>query len=197
MRESLGQEPQWNAGRRARSVFERAPHASAVVGDIAPFGVLLPFCCRKRVEKSFVACRVLILTVPVLHCRDRLTKIGKAVKCLGMACSILGARTKSAARERESISPLPPTRAARGGEGSGVGGTFFGRLRAPEAFWFVPQRAAHLVRGEVQGQARKSPPPLTPPRHSLTRIGGGEMGAPRERKFLASAPPSGTEKPLP
>jgi hypothetical protein len=49
MRESLGQEPLWNAGRRARSV-ERAPHLQVRwLVEIAPFGVLLPFL-------SFVPC---------------------------------------------------------------------------------------------------------------------------------------------
>src|ERR1700739_1508870 len=43
MRESLGQEPLWNAGRRARPAG-RALHLQVRwLVEIAPFGVLLPF----------------------------------------------------------------------------------------------------------------------------------------------------------
>jgi hypothetical protein len=82
MRESLGQEPLWNAGRRARPAG-RAPHRKVrrLVNCAVPaFRFLFSF-------RLFVFVPRLIVMVSALHCRDDLTKVGLAVRFFGLACS--------------------------------------------------------------------------------------------------------------
>jgi hypothetical protein len=140
---------------------------------IAPFGVLLPFCCRKRVEKSFVACRVLILTVPVLHCRDRLTKVGIAVSFWDWrARKTRGANKKRSARTGLLFLPSRPRAQRVVGRGRGWG-----------ALWHV-RRLGHFARvhrslcsRRIERTRKKEPPTPNPSPPFAGANGGRGKGA--------------------
>ncbi len=120
--QSPWREPQWNAGRRARPAG-RAPHLASAELRLAPFGVLLPFL-------SFVLSFVFGFRAapdrdgsgpPLPGSSDKGRECGEVFGTGVLNSS--GANQKTH-RENENLFPLPPTRAARGGEGLGVGGTF-------------------------------------------------------------------------
>jgi hypothetical protein len=77
---------------------------------------------------------------------------------------------------KRSVSPLPSPRAQHGGEGSGVGGRACGTLRA-----------------------KRSTPHPSPPRHSLSLVGGGSAPSLALRQStncrqLQSAGPDGGDR---
>ncbi len=154
--QSSWQEPQWNAERRARPAG-RAPHLASAAAKLR----LSAFCFL--FFRSWLSCRYSIVMVSALHCRVHLTKVGKAVRFFGTGVLIARVRIKKRSARMRILFPLPPMRAVRGGEGLGVGGT---------CVWLG-------VCVEVV------PPPPTPPRHSLARMGWrGGINAPREREPL-------------